>query len=39
LRTVDTDNIKKNVAVIGQQLRDENGLERAVGEIERYFET
>ena len=38
IRTVQSDEIKNNVALIGQQIRDENGLENAINEIEKYFE-
>lgn len=37
LAYVETDEVKRNVAIIGQQIRDENGLENAVNEIEEYF--
>jgi len=38
IRTVQSDEIKNNVALIGQQIRDENGLDNAINEIEKYFE-
>jgi sterol 3beta-glucosyltransferase len=34
---VQTEEVKKNVAVIGEQIRNENGLENAIREIENYF--
>jgi sterol 3beta-glucosyltransferase len=34
---VQTDGVKKRVAVIGLQMREENGVENAVREIEKYF--
>ncbi len=37
LAKVQTDEIKDNVAIIGQQIRNENGLENAINEIEKYF--
>ena len=37
LASVETDEIKNNVLEIGQKIRNENGLENAVNEIERYF--
>ncbi|HWD86657.1 MAG TPA: glycosyltransferase [Mucilaginibacter sp.] len=37
LKYVQTDDVKSNVAKIGQQIRNENGLENAIDEIERYF--
>ncbi len=37
LARVQTDEIRNNVAAMGQQLRSEKGLENAVAEIEKYF--
>lgn len=37
LTNVQTSEVKKNVIKIGQQIRNENGLENAVREIEKYF--
>ena len=37
IQVVQSEGIRKNVAAVGQQIREENGLERAVGEIERFF--
>jgi len=37
LAYVQTDEVKRNVAKIGQQIKNENGLETAVREIESYF--
>jgi sterol 3beta-glucosyltransferase len=37
LAYVQTDEVKRNIAKIGQQIRNENGLENAVNEIEIYF--
>ncbi len=34
---VQTDEVKKNVLKMGEQLRNENGLENAITEIEKYF--
>jgi len=34
---VQTEKVKRNVAVVGQQIREENGVENAVREIEAYF--
>ena len=34
---VQTDEVKRNVAKIAEQIRNENGLENAVSEIEKYF--
>jgi UDP:flavonoid glycosyltransferase YjiC (YdhE family) len=34
---VQTEEIRYNVAITGEQIRDENGLENAVNEIEKYF--
>jgi sterol 3beta-glucosyltransferase len=34
---VQTEEVKKNAAVIGEQIRNENGLENAIREIENYF--
>jgi len=34
---VQTNEVRNNVAIIGQQLRSENGLENAVNELERFF--
>ena len=39
LKYVQTDEIKRNVIEIGQQIINENGLENAVNEIEKYFNT
>lgn len=38
IKTVQTDEIMNNVALIGQQIRDENGLDNAIKEIEKYFD-
>ena len=35
----ESDQIKQNVISIGQKIKDENGLENAVSEIEKYFNT
>ncbi len=35
---VQTDELKKNVATIGQRVREENGVENAIREIEKYFD-
>jgi sterol 3beta-glucosyltransferase len=37
LKYVQTDEVKRNVIKIGQQIINENGLENAVNEIEKYF--
>ena len=37
LAHVQTDELKRNAAKIGRQIRNENGLENAVNEIEKYF--
>jgi len=37
LTKVQTNEIRTNAAIIGRQIRDENGLENAVKEIENYF--
>jgi sterol 3beta-glucosyltransferase len=37
LKKVQTDEIRNNVLTVGQQIRNENGLENAVSEIEKYF--
>jgi sterol 3beta-glucosyltransferase len=37
LTYVQTDEVKRNVRMIGQQIINENGLENAVNEIEKYF--
>jgi len=37
LVNIQTDEVKQNVARIGEQIRNENGLENAVREIEGYF--
>jgi sterol 3beta-glucosyltransferase len=37
IKYVQADEVKGNVAAIGQQIRNENGLENAVNEIEKYF--
>jgi UDP:flavonoid glycosyltransferase YjiC (YdhE family) len=37
LASVQSEEIKNNVLTIGEQIRNENGLENAVNEIERYF--
>ena len=39
LAKVQTAEIKNNVAVTGQQIRNEKGLENAVNEIEKYFKS
>ena len=39
ISTVQTEEIKKNVAVAGLQIREEKGLENALNEIEKYFST
>ncbi|HPI12223.1 MAG TPA: glycosyltransferase [Catalimonadaceae bacterium] len=38
IQNVQKDEIKSNVAAIGQQIRDENGLANAITEIEIYFD-
>jgi UDP:flavonoid glycosyltransferase YjiC (YdhE family) len=37
LKKVQTDELRNSVLAIGQQIRNENGLENAVNEIEKYF--
>jgi sterol 3beta-glucosyltransferase len=37
IQKIQTDEIKNSVATIGQQIRDENGLDNAITEIEKYF--
>lgn len=37
IQKVQTDEIKNNVSTIGQHIRNENGLENAITEIENYF--
>ena len=37
LTKVQTNEIKNNAAIIGQQIRNENGLENAINEIENFF--
>lgn len=37
IQLAQTDKIKQNVSAVGQTIRNENGLENAVNEIERYF--
>lgn len=37
LKKVQTDEIRNSVLTVGQQIRNENGLENAVNEIEKYF--
>jgi sterol 3beta-glucosyltransferase len=37
IQNVQTDEIQKNVSVVGQQIRNENGLDNAISEIEQYF--
>jgi sterol 3beta-glucosyltransferase len=37
IQKIQTDEIKNNVTTIGQQIRDENGLDNAITEIEKYF--
>ncbi len=37
LTRVQSEEIKRNVSIIGQQIINENGLENAVNEIEKYF--
>ncbi|MCC7296963.1 MAG: hypothetical protein IT244_01415 [Bacteroidia bacterium] len=32
-----TDEIKSHLAAVGQQIKDENGLDNAIAEIEKYF--
>lgn len=39
LAKVQTEEVKYNVTKIGRQIRNENGLENAVNEIEKYFNT
>jgi sterol 3beta-glucosyltransferase len=34
---VQTDGVKRKVTAVGRQMREENGVENAVNEIERYF--
>lgn len=37
IQEVQADEIKNNVKTVGQQIRDENGLDNAITEIEKYF--
>jgi sterol 3beta-glucosyltransferase len=37
IQKIQTDEIKNSVTTIGQQIRDENGLDNAITEIEKYF--
>lgn len=37
IQKIQTDEIKSNVMTVGQQIRDENGLDNAITEIEIYF--
>lgn len=37
IKKAQTDELKNNAAIVGQQIRNEKGLENAVGEIEKYF--
>jgi sterol 3beta-glucosyltransferase len=37
IQNIQTDEIKSNVTTVGQQIRDENGLDNAITEIEKYF--
>jgi sterol 3beta-glucosyltransferase len=37
IQNVQTDEIKNNVSIIGQQIRNENGIDKAINEIEKYF--
>lgn len=37
IQKTQTDEIKSNVTTVGQQIRDENGLDNAITEIEKYF--
>lgn len=37
IRKVQAKEIKNNVSAVGQQIKDENGLENAITEIEKYF--
>lgn len=37
IRLVQTDEIKHNIFTVGQAIRNENGLDHAVNEIEKYF--
>jgi sterol 3beta-glucosyltransferase len=37
LTKVQTEEVRSNVAIIGEQIRNENGLENAIKEIENYF--
>jgi UDP:flavonoid glycosyltransferase YjiC (YdhE family) len=38
IRLALTDEIKNNILTVGQAIRNENGLENAVNEIEKYFD-
>ena len=37
IQKVQTSKMKNNASVVGQQIRDENGLDNAINEIEKYF--
>ncbi|MBK9670755.1 MAG: glycosyltransferase family 1 protein [Bacteroidetes bacterium] len=37
IQKIHADEIKNNVMTVGQQIRDENGLDNAITEIEKYF--
>jgi len=37
IQKVQTKEIEKNVSIVGQQIRNENGLDNAITEIEKYF--
>jgi sterol 3beta-glucosyltransferase len=37
IQKIQTDEIKNNVSTVGQQIRNENGLDNAITEIEKYF--
>lgn len=37
MQKVQTDEIKNNVLIVGQQIKNENGLDNAITEIEKYF--
>ncbi|MCC7400864.1 MAG: glycosyltransferase family 1 protein [Chitinophagaceae bacterium] len=37
IQKVQTDEIKNNVSEVGQQIRNENGLDNAITELEKYF--
>lgn len=39
IRLVQTEGIKKNVLTVGQAIRNENGIDNAITEIEKYFNT